>query len=133
MKRRKFLASAVAAGVAAPFSRAQESQPECASIDAPAIKALKSRHAEAKPITVAERRDRVARAQQLMQTNKIDALCMIGGTSLVYFTGIHWWNSERLFTMVLPQKGAAFFVSPAFEEDRAREQIAQAPDGDSCR
>lgn len=133
MKRRKFLASAVAAGVAAPFVHAQDPEPECHSIEAPAIKALKSRHSEAKPITLAERRDRVARAQQLMQRNKIDALCMIGGTSLVYFAGIHWWNSERLFTMVLPQKGAAFFVSPAFEEGRAREQIAQAPDGDSCR
>jgi Xaa-Pro dipeptidase len=31
--------------------------------------------------------------------------------------------------MVLPAKGEAFYVAPAFEEDRAREQIAQAPDG----
>ncbi|MBV8706613.1 MAG: aminopeptidase P family N-terminal domain-containing protein, partial [Acidobacteriaceae bacterium] len=97
------------------------------------ITELKSRRDEAKPITVAERKDRLERARQLMQQNRIDAISMIGGTSLQYFTGIRWWNSERLFTFVLPQKGAPFYVSPAFEEDRAREQIAQAPDGDSCR
>ncbi len=99
----------------------------------PAIRALKTRKAEAKTITVAERRDRMARAQQLMAQNKIDAVCMIGGTSLAYFTGIRWGNSERLFALVLPQKGHAFYVSPAFEEGRAREQISQSPDGDSCR
>jgi Xaa-Pro dipeptidase len=68
-----------------------------------------------------------------MQRNGIDAICMIGGTSLVYFTGIHWWNSERLFSFVMPQKGKAFYVSPSFEEGRAREQILQAPEGDSSR
>ena len=31
---------------------------------------------------------------------------------------------------VLPAKGSAFYVCPAFEEGRAREQIADAPDGD---
>jgi Xaa-Pro dipeptidase len=109
------------------FGRVSEAQNQ------PAIAALKNRRPEAKPITVAERKDRLERARQLMQQNRIDAICMIGGTSLQYFTGIRWWNSERLFTFVLPQKGAPFYVSPAFEEDRAREQISQAPDGDSCR
>jgi Xaa-Pro dipeptidase len=31
--------------------------------------------------------------------------------------------------MVLPAQGEAFYVSPAFEEGRAREQIAQSPEG----
>jgi len=131
--RRGFVFSATAIGslVGAPRAKNVETGPHAKL--PPAIAALKSRQSEAKPITVAERRDRVQRAQQLMARNKIDALCMIGGSSLVYFTGIHWWNSERLFTLVLPQKGNPFYVSPAFEEDRAREQIAQAPLGDSCR
>ncbi len=51
------------------------------------------------------------------------------GTSLNYFTGIRWWGGERLFAMVLPVKGEAFYVCPAFEEGRAREQLAKAPDG----
>jgi Xaa-Pro dipeptidase len=50
-------------------------------------------------------------------------------TSLSYFTGIRWWGGERLFAMVLPAKGTAFYVCPGFEEGRAREQIAQAPEG----
>src|SRR3954452_3838002 len=99
----------------------------------PALVALKSRRAEARPITLAERKDRLERARQLMVQSHIDAVCMMGGTSLTYFTGVRWGNSERLFTFVLPQKGSPFYVTPAFEEGRAREQITQAPDGDSCR
>jgi len=52
---------------------------------------------------------------------------MMGGTSMVYFANVRWWNSERLFFLVLPQRGDPFFVSPAFEEGRAREQIGQSP------
>jgi Xaa-Pro dipeptidase len=98
-----------------------------AAITASTLKAsaptLKNRSAEAKPITVAERLARIDHAQRLMQENNIDAITLIGGTSLVYFSGIRWWNSERLFVMIIPRRGEPFFVSPAFEEDRAREQI----------
>jgi Xaa-Pro dipeptidase len=93
----------------------------------PAIAALKSRRAEAKPITNQERLARIEKAQQLMKDNHIDAICMMGGTSMEYFADIRWWNSERLFFLVLPQRGEPFFVSPAFEEGRAREQIARSP------
>ena len=92
-----------------------------------AIAKLKSRKNEAKPITTAEREQRMERARQLMAENKIDAIMVMGGTSLVYFTNIHWWMSERLFAVILPVKGNPFYVCPAFEEDRAREQIAGAP------
>ncbi len=93
----------------------------------PSLAALKSRTSEAQPITANERRQRLERARQLMQENKIDAIFLIGGTSLVYFSGIHWDNSERLFALVLPQKSSPFLVCPAFEEGRAREQIASGP------
>ena len=131
--RRGFIFSVSAVGSIAKLSSAQDLKPDPAPKLPPALAALKSRKAEARPITVAERQDRLERARQLMARQKIDALCMIGGTSLVYFTGIRWWNSERLFTLVLPQKGNPFYVSPAFEEGRAREQIAQVPLGDSSR
>jgi Xaa-Pro aminopeptidase len=78
---------------------------------------------------VLERQQRMERARQLMAENRLDAILMIGGTSLVYFTGIHWWLSERLFAIVVPAKGKPFYVCPAFEEDRAREQIANGPEG----
>ncbi len=93
----------------------------------PAIARLKSRRSEATPITKEERQQRQDRARELMRANDIAAIILMEGTSLRYFTGIRWWGGERLFAMVLPQKGDAFYVCPAFEEGRAREQLAQAP------
>lgn len=95
----------------------------------PSLAQLKSRKGEAKPITVEERQQRQERARQLMHDNNLDAVFMIGGTSLLYFTGVRWGNSERLFATVLPAKGDTLYVCPAFEEDRAREQIANGPGG----
>ena len=56
-------------------------------------------------------------------------IMLAGGTSLVYFTDIRWGGSERLFAVRHPGKGNPFFVCPAFEEDRAREQLALGPFG----
>jgi Xaa-Pro dipeptidase len=64
-----------------------------------------------------------------MAENRIAALFLTGGTSLEYFTGIRWGLSERLFAVVLPASGSAFAVSPAFELDRAREQLDLGPLG----
>jgi Xaa-Pro dipeptidase len=97
------------------------------------IAALHNRRAEAQPISLAERESRAEHARSLMHANQIDAIVLAGGTSLAYFTGIHWGNSERLFTFVLPQKGHGFYVCPAFEEDRVREQMSQAPGGRESR
>jgi len=96
------------------------------------IARLKLRRAEAGPITTREREQRIERARELMAANKIDAIMITGGTSLVYFTNIHWWMSERLFAIILPVKGNPFYVCPAFEEDRAREQIAGGPGGNNA-
>jgi Xaa-Pro dipeptidase len=82
---------------------------------------------QAQPITNNERRRRLDRARQLMASEKMGALILSGGTSLVYFVNIHWGGGERLFACVIPSKGEPFFVCPAFEEERAREQIALGP------
>src|SRR5260370_31987659 len=95
----------------------------------PAIAALRTLRGEAKPITVEERAGRQEKARRLMRENNLSAILLTPGTSLAYFTGIRWEGGERLFAMVLPAKAEAFCVSPAFEEGRAREQIAQSPDG----
>ena len=76
-----------------------------------------------KPITKEERAQRIEQARKLMTENKLDAVFMEGGTSLEYFTGIKWGRSERLFGMLLPRKGEPIFISPKFEETRAKEQI----------
>lgn len=97
----------------------------------PSIAALESMRSQAKPITVAERQARIAQAQALMGEHKMDAILLAGGTSLNYFTGIRWGNSERLFSVVIPAKGRAFSVCPSFEQSRAVEQIARSPLADA--
>ena len=96
----------------------------------PSLAALKSRKHEAAPITREERQERLERARKLMRENNLDAIILMEGTSLNYFTGIRWWGGERLFAMVLPIKGQVFYVCPAFEEGRAHEQIVNGPAGD---
>jgi len=134
ISRRRFLevgsvtaGMAIASGsltAAAPADNADE-----ASLP-PSLAKLKSRKSEATPISRKERHERQERARQLMSANTLDAIVLMEGTSLRYFSGIRWWGGERTFALVLPAKGAAFYVCPAFEEGRAREQIANAPDGE---
>jgi Xaa-Pro dipeptidase len=81
----------------------------------------------AKPITADERRGRIEKAKRLMGEQKIDAIILAGGTSLNYFTGIRWGNSERLFAVVIPKVGNPYIVTPGFEEDRTREQLVGGP------
>jgi len=99
----------------------------------PAIAALKSRKAEAQPISPAERGARQDRARELMGDYRIDAILMAGGTSLRYFTGIGWGNSERFSGFILPRHGDPFCIAPAFEEERLREQMKLFPNGDRVR
>jgi len=93
----------------------------------PSIAALPSRAQEPTPITVEERVARIEKARGIMANLGMDGLMLTGGTSLVYFTNIRWGLSERLFSVVLPVRGQAFLVCPAFEEDRAREQLHGGP------
>jgi Xaa-Pro aminopeptidase len=129
LSRRRFLqAGSLAAGVGVvlpSLARASEDDKNLPS----SIAALKSLRAEAKPIAVEERRERQEKARRLMRDGHLSAIILMEGTSLNYFTGIRWWGGERLFAMVLPAKGETLYVCPAFEEGRAREQIAKAPDG----
>ena len=99
----------------------------------PAIAALRNRRSETHPISLAEREARLEHARSLMRANRLDAIALAGGTSLAYFTGIQWGDSERLFACVLPQKGQPFYVCPAFEEGRVREQMTQAPAGSESK
>ncbi|KAA0068646.1 aminopeptidase P family protein [Rhodanobacter sp. T12-5] len=89
----------------------------------PSILALQSVTSRIVPITNSERKARLAKAQQLMAENKIDAMYMDGGSSMEYFTGIRWFTSERLMGFVLPKVGDPIYITPAFEQSRAQEQI----------
>jgi Xaa-Pro dipeptidase len=129
VSRRRFLqTSSLAAGVSVALPKLAEAV-ECEKSLPPALAALQTLRKEAKPITIEERTERQEKARRLMRENNLSAILLAQGTSLAYFTGIRWEGGERLFAMVLPAKGEAFYVSPAFEEGRALEQLAQSPDG----
>ena len=137
ISRRRFLeAGSVAAGVTAvarpllAFGAPANEKSDASGLPPPLAR-LSSRKNDATPITREERQERQERARKLMSENGLDGVMLMEGTSLRYFTGIRWWGGERLFALVLPAKGAAFYVCPAFEEGRAHEQIAGAPDGEN--
>jgi Xaa-Pro dipeptidase len=75
------------------------------------------------PISDEERLGRIEKAKRLMVENGIEAIYLEAGTSMFYYTGVRWWNSERMFGLVIPSKGEIAWVCPAFEEDRALELI----------
>jgi Xaa-Pro dipeptidase len=125
--RREFLTLGATAGTAglvgcAPTASAQDEAP-------PSIAALTPMTNGVVPISIDERRARLEKARGLMRTEGVDALMLTGGTSMIYFTGIRWGLSERLLAMILPRTGTPFIVAPAFEEDRAREQLDDGPIG----
>jgi Xaa-Pro dipeptidase len=131
ISRRRFLQTgSLAAGVSVALPTLAHAAEGDKSLP-PAIAQLRTLRGKAKPITIEERagRQEKARRLMLMSENNLSAILLTPGTSLAYFAGIRWEGGERLFAMVLPAKGEAFYVSPAFEEGRAREQIAQSPDG----
>ena len=136
ISRRRFLGSSAAAMVVSRVSGAAASDGQRGSRDSassgpvpPALAGLTSMRSQARPITNDERRARIERARQLMAQSKMDALMLAGGTSMSYFANMRWGGSERLFAVIIPVKGAPFFVCPAFELDRAQEQIALGPFG----
>ncbi|MGA0604997.1 M24 family metallopeptidase [Phenylobacterium sp. VNQ135] len=76
------------------------------------------------PIGQAERAARLAKAQRLMREQGLSALLIEPGASLVYFTGVQWWRSERLTAAVIPVEGEILVVTPFFEEPSVRETLA---------
>jgi Xaa-Pro dipeptidase len=128
--RRSFLLAASAAAVA-PSLNLQAQRPSSAAPSdrklPPAIAALTSRKSEAVPITLDEREHRIERARELLVKDKFSALVICTGTSLNYFTGLRWGQSERFFAWVLPTKGNPFVVCPVFEEGRVRERMEAKP------
>jgi Xaa-Pro dipeptidase len=51
------------------------------------------------------------------------AMLIEPGPNMVYFSGIEWGRSERLFALILPQSGKGIVVAPGFEKGRAADQV----------
>jgi Xaa-Pro dipeptidase len=126
MNRREFLGAAVIGAGAAAAGCAPEPAPStgpAASSVPEAIRALKPMTDGIVPIAEDERRARIAKAQQLMAEQKIDAIFMEGTASCFYFANMRWGQSERTFGVVIPAVGDFAYVCPKFEEERAFELI----------
>ena len=124
ISRRRFVQSGAVGAAALAASAVAQAE----KLPGP-IAALKSMKDQARPIALQEREQRQQKARELMSASSLDAILLMEGTSLEYFTGVRWHGGERTFAMVLPAKGDAFYVAPAFEEGRAREQLANSPGG----
>src|SRR4051812_31513021 len=75
------------------------------------------------PISETERIARREKAQGLMKQLGISAMLIEPGANMIYFTGMEWGRSERLFAFLLPQTGKGIVISPAFEEQRGADQV----------
>lgn len=118
--RRNFLgAASLSTGAFALSSFSREQSSDMPSV----IERLQPMTAGIEPITVDERKQRIAKAQELMQQQQLDAIFMEGTVTCMYFTGMRWGQSERTFGVVIPAKGAIAYVCPKFEDDRAKELI----------
>ncbi|MGB0217017.1 MAG: aminopeptidase P family N-terminal domain-containing protein, partial [Alteromonas oceani] len=92
------------------------------------LASLSSLVGDLSPISASERRARIAKAQQLMAQQNIDAIVLEPGAAMVYFTGIQWWRSERLTGVVIPREGEIGVVCPFFEEPSIRESLEVGDD-----
>jgi len=110
---------ALAAGSAAAISALAPAP----LLAAPAATEIKSMTAGVKPIGHDEYLARVDKARKLMAQHGIGALLVEPGASLVYFTGVQWWRSERLTAAILPREGDIAIVTPHFEEPSVRESL----------
>ena len=134
MNRRAFLGSSAAAAIGTAACAQSPTQPApAAPSPAPSgvplsIQTLQSMTVGIVPISVDERKARVAKAQRLMAEHKIGAIYLEGGSSMFYFTGVRWGLSERPFVCVIPAKGDLGWVCPGFEEARARELVTGKAD-----
>ena len=115
MHRRQFLGTAALGGLAVGLPL------PALAVDTATLPNLA---AKAVPIGKDERQARIAKAAELMRAQNIRALLIEPGSSLVYFTGVEWWRSERLTAAVLTRDGEIAIVTPFFEEPSVRESLA---------
>jgi Xaa-Pro dipeptidase len=122
LDRRNFFKLSAAAVALTTMSETLEALPlSQASKDE--IKNLKPMTEGVKPISTEEYLERLERARRHMAEAKIDAIFVAGGSTMRYFVGMEWGQSERTFGLILPAKGEIAWVVPRFEKERAEELI----------
>jgi Xaa-Pro dipeptidase len=129
IKRRDFInltAIAAATGVVVTSLNSCTSGQQKETVNS--ASALKPITDDVSPISVTEREARIAKAQRLLIEQNMGALVLDCGTTLEYFTGVSWGQSERTMVAIIPAKGEVKYVCPGFEEARLRERISIGKD-----
>src|SRR5205809_7770115 len=122
-------ATALGGGAISVATTAEAQRPASHEHDIPdVIRRLEPMTAGVVPITDEERLARIEKARRLMVENGIGAMFLEGGSSLFYYTGVRWGNSERPFGVAIPARGELAWITPGFEEQRARELIKFSTD-----
>jgi Xaa-Pro dipeptidase len=85
--------------------------------------ALKPMTTGVKPVSRDEYLLRIDKARKLMAKHGIGALLIEPGASMVYFTGVQWWRSERLTAVLIPREGEIAIVTPHFEAPSVSESL----------
>lgn len=80
--------------------------------------------ASARPISKAERQERIERLQVQLARAGLGAIMIEAGSSLDYFTAIQWWRSERITAVLVPVAGEPMVVTPYFEAPSIAEMLA---------
>lgn len=89
---------------------------------------LTSQRDQATPIGLDEYHARLQKVRELMMQQGIDALYLDATTSLVYFTGMRCYASERLHGAIISVSGELIYICPQFEEAKTR--AGMVVDGD---
>jgi Xaa-Pro dipeptidase len=122
LDRRDLLKLGAATFAWAAWSDRSEGQPLPPSTQEE-IRSLKPMTSDVKGIDTNEYLARQEQARKYMREARIDAIYIGGGSSMRYFAGMEWGQSERTFGLIIPVKGEIAWVTPAFERARAEELI----------
>jgi Xaa-Pro dipeptidase len=116
-------AAAIDGGLTRPASADAQQQSAPTPTMPDAIQRLRPMSPAVQPISDEERLARIEKARRLMRENDIRAMFLEPGSSMFYYTGVRWGLSERPFGVVIPVQGDLAYITPGFEEERARELI----------
>src|SRR3989454_5057796 len=79
-------------------------------------------------ISTEEHENRIAKIQNQLRRNRIDALYLTNSTRILYTTGFAHVSTERPLAAVIPNEEPPFFMAPRLEYDHVRKECPLASD-----
>src|SRR2546422_8731820 len=77
-------------------------------------------------ISTEEHKNRIAKIQNTLRRNGIDALYLTNSTRILYTTGFAHISTERPLAAGIPNEKPPFFMAPHLEYDHVREECPLA-------